>query len=307
MSRIMIINIDSKIPNLALAKIKKYYLDKGDEVIENIELFKNIVDKTYVSCVFAENKNKCNEYLDYPNVSIGGTGWDLTTKLPPEIDEIKPKINFGFTMRGCIRKCPFCVVPIKEGFAHVVGDIYDIWDGQSKRLTIMDNNILALPEHFFKICSQLKKEKISVDFNQGLDHRLLTNDICKELKSLRHWERFRFSFDHKNFDSIKKSITMLKDNNIKSCFWYVLVGFQTTFLEDLEKLNYLKSEGQYCYVQTFNNKPELRNDLRYQTLNAWVNAFCFFQNCTFKEYLETNCPKFKDKILQGTEPVSRYN
>lgn len=304
--KVLLINIDSTIPNLALAKIKKYHLDKGDEVIENFELFKSSVDKTYVSCVFPENHDKCNEYLSYPNVSIGGTGWntDLDNKLPPEIDEVKPRINYGFCSRGCIRKCCFCYVPKIEGKIRVVGDVYDIWDGKSKRLTIMDNNILALKDHFFKICGQLKKEKISVDFNQGLDHRLLTDDICKELKSLNHWERFRFSFDLLDKSTVVKAIEMLKRNGIKSCFWYVLTGFNTEFLEDVAKLNYLKSEGQYAYCQTYNNKPELRRDMRYRSIVHWVNAFVFFQNCTYEEFLQVHYPKYKDAILKGTEYVN---
>ena len=57
--KVLIIDIDSRIPNLALKKIEKYYLDKGDEVIWNLPLAKDIVDKIYVRCVFTKNKDKC--------------------------------------------------------------------------------------------------------------------------------------------------------------------------------------------------------------------------------------------------------
>ena len=70
----MIINIDSKIPNLALKKIEKYHLDRGDEVIWDIPLFQSIVNKTYVSCIFDWNRNKC---LEYPNAEVGGSGLDV--------------------------------------------------------------------------------------------------------------------------------------------------------------------------------------------------------------------------------------
>ncbi|GAH92586.1 unnamed protein product, partial [marine sediment metagenome] len=86
------------------------------------------------------------------------------TTLRPEIEEMKPKINIGFTTRGCIRKCPFCIVPEKEGKIRVVGDIYDFWDREGTELIILDNNILALPEHFKMICTQLKQENLKVDF-----------------------------------------------------------------------------------------------------------------------------------------------
>ena len=67
-----------------------------------------------------------------------------------------------------------------------MGDIYDIWDGKSKTLTIMDNNILGKPDHFKKICAQLREEKVRVDFNQGLDIRLLDDTLIKELKTIPH-------------------------------------------------------------------------------------------------------------------------
>src|SRR3990167_9493786 len=107
--KILILDIDSKIDNFALKKIEKYHLNKGDEVIWNNELFKNTVDKIYVSCVFDWNKDNCKEWEG--RAEIGGSGYSLERVLPPEIEEVKPHINLGFTSRGCIRKCPFCLTP----------------------------------------------------------------------------------------------------------------------------------------------------------------------------------------------------
>ena len=53
--RILLIDIDSKIPNLALMKIEKYHHDKGDEIIWNNPLFMDIADNVFVSCVFKKN------------------------------------------------------------------------------------------------------------------------------------------------------------------------------------------------------------------------------------------------------------
>ena len=53
MAKILLINIDSKkIPNLALKKIEKYHLDRGDEVMWDMPLFAHLSDKIYVSCIF---------------------------------------------------------------------------------------------------------------------------------------------------------------------------------------------------------------------------------------------------------------
>ena len=99
--KVLLIDIDSTIPNLALKKIEKYYIDKGDTVTWNNSLDRLISDKIYVSCIFPENKNKCRDWEG--SAEIGGTGYDIKKKLPEEIEMVKPKINWGFTTRGCIR------------------------------------------------------------------------------------------------------------------------------------------------------------------------------------------------------------
>ena len=184
--KILLINIDSVIPNLALKKLEKYYSDRGDDVKWDMPLYQTWADKIYVSCIFTKNKGDCKQWEGI--AEIGGTGYDIYKKLPLEIDIIKPRINWGFTTRGCIRKCSFCFVPLKEGNIKIEGDIYDIWDGKAKDITVMDNNILALPDHFKLICSQIRKEKLRVDFNQGFDIRLLTDEFIKELKTISHKE-----------------------------------------------------------------------------------------------------------------------
>ena len=158
--KVLLVNIDSIIPNLALKKAEKYHLDKGDEVSWDMPLMLDQVDKTYVSCIFPENKDKC--LIFEGRALIGGSGYSLDIKLPPEIEEVKPRMNWGFTTRGCIRNCYFCFVPKMEGKVRVIGDIYDVWDGKSKDICLMDNNILVIPKHFKLICSQLRKENLRV-------------------------------------------------------------------------------------------------------------------------------------------------
>lgn len=279
---INIIDIDSKIPNLALAKVKKYYEDKGYDVVSWDYLVGKV--PTYVSCIFDWNKDKVSKFEGKPDCFIGGTGYDYTIKLPEEIENTKPRINFGFTSRGCIRKCKFCLVPLKEGRIHAIGDIYDIWDGKSNQLIIMDNNILALPEHFKLICSQLKKEKIKVDFNQGLDIRLLTEDLAKELYSISKLTDVRFAWDNiKDENKILKGIETLRKGGINRGMFYVLVGFDSTFEEDLYRFNILKGLNQRAYCMRY--KTVRKNPL-YQKLAGWVNSQNLFMKLTFDEFLQ---------------------
>ncbi|MAF80085.1 hypothetical protein CL629_03345 [bacterium] len=276
--KVLIIDIDSKIPNLALKKIEKYHADRGDEVIWNFPLMKNQVDKIYVSSIFNWNKHLTSEWEGL--AEIGGSGWNLQKTLPKEIDDVKPIINMGFTMRGCTRKCHFCIVPEKEGKSYVVGDIYDLWDGKSKTLVLFDNNILTLPDHFKLICSQIKKEGIKVDFNQGLDIRLMTKETAELLKTIKH-EEYRFAFDDLSLvKSVEKGIKILKDAKINRAFWYVYCD--ENFESALERLLILKRLGQRTYLM---RDRRVRGIKKYNMLANWSNCLGAMAKMDFFEYI----------------------
>jgi len=279
--RIAIINIDSeRIENLALAKIKKYHELYKNIIVEDI----NKADIIYVSCVFEINKDKCEQFEDINKCFIGGSGYSLNIKLPKEIENIKPHINLGFTTRGCIRKCPWCIVPKKEGKIKVVGDLLDLWNGNSKDIILLDNNILALPEHFKLVCKQARKYNLKLDFNQGLDCRLLNQEIIDELKITRTFD-LHFAFDDLSyFDSVDKAITLLQKNGINRCNWLLLTGFNTTLIEDLFRANYLRSRNQVGYIMRYNNSK--RKDLI--PLSRWVNNRAWFRAITWDEFIEKN-------------------
>jgi len=278
--KILLVDIDSKIPNLAFCKIEKYYLDKGHEVYRYLPGINKEADKIYVSCVFSWNKEKCDEWLNQ-GAEVGGSGFDLHKTLPLEIEEVEPKINIGFTTRGCIRNCYFCIVPRKEGKIRVVGDIYNIWDGRSKELVLLDNNILALPEHFIKITQQLIKEGLRVDFNQGLDHRLLTPEICKLLLKLKHKNnQIKFAFDDLRYKpSVLRALKVLRAAGLKDwgSRWLVYVGKQDTFENVYERLSLLRKHKQMAFVM---RDREIYNKKEFIMLAAWAN------NCVggFKRY-----------------------
>lgn len=276
--KILLINIDSTKLNLALKKIEKYHKDRGDEVTWDFPLMARHADKVYVSAIYTWNKNKCAEWEG--RAEIGGSGYDLKKTLPPEIERIRPKINWGFTTRGCVRHCPFCIVSEKEGKIRAVGDIYDIWDGKSEKIVLLDNNILALPDHFFKICGQLKREKLKADFNQGLDCRLFTKKAARALKELRI-KHYRFAFDRmRDRPSVEKAVGLLKEYKMDAT-WYVLVGFDTSIEEDLERLDYLRASGQGAFVQRYNYVKEPI----YIRMAQWANQHGVFKKMTFEQFL----------------------
>jgi hypothetical protein len=254
-----------------------FHEQQGDEVIWNNELFSYVADKIYVSCLFTINKDRCKEWEG--RAEIGGTGYDIKKRLPEEIEVLKPRINWGFTTRGCIRKCEFCFVPEKEGLIHPVGDIYDIWDGKSKEIVLMDNNILASGKHFDLVCSQIKKERLKVDFNQGLDIRLLDEKKADLLKSIRHKEyRFAWDGDEDLTEELKFAFT-----KFKRCLVYVICGFKRSFEQDLERCEKIKEIGHNAYCMRHEN---VRGDKKYIQLARWVNQHHIFQSMSFNDFLK---------------------
>ena len=282
--KILLLSIDSKLPNLALKKIEMWHRLQGDEIIWDMPIMINIVDKVYASCVFTWNRHKAENYKGLnPSLIIGGSGWDLETNLPEDIEAMKPKINYGFTTRGCIRNCQYCVVPRKEGNIKIVGDLLDLWDGKSKTVIVIDNNILAVPDHFKMICQQARENGIKLDFNQGLDHRLITPEIAKTMANVSHAE-YHLAFDHPSYKtSVEKAINLLREVGINRCTWYILVGFNTTKEEDLSRLNYLRDNNQRAYVARFGDS---RNQPFYIGLARWANQQNIYMTMTWQEFLD---------------------
>ena len=111
-----ILDIDSKMPNIALMKIKSYFGDSAKMITP--------IEAASCNIVYASKLFKFSELPALPgNAIIGGTGFDIKAKLPEEIEKCQPdysiypnsEISMQRYSTGCIRKCPFCVVAEKEG------------------------------------------------------------------------------------------------------------------------------------------------------------------------------------------------
>jgi radical SAM superfamily enzyme YgiQ (UPF0313 family) len=89
------------------------------------------------------------------DIQIGGSGVDLTSRLPENIEampadyDLYPELKdraIGFLTRGCPHKCPFCVVPKKEGKTRKVSDLASLLGQKRKKLILLDDNLLAHAE-----------------------------------------------------------------------------------------------------------------------------------------------------------------
>lgn len=136
-------------PNLALMKLSAYHKGRGDEVYLNQPLDQPAL--TYGSCVFTWNA-KMQASIPH-GAPTGGSGLSLDKELSAEVEHIMPDYSLysgvdyslGFTSRGCIRKCPWCIVPEKEGAMQAWTRIYEFWNRQHRKILLLDNNLLAAP------------------------------------------------------------------------------------------------------------------------------------------------------------------
>ena len=197
---IKLVQIDGKLPNLALMRLSSYYKENNDDVYftRHItpELFENpYYDKVFASSIFGFSRDRIERLkIQYPNAIIGGTGTDnWTTKIEDHIGDyfkydysIYPDFehSIGFTQRGCRLKCKFCVVPTKEGKNRSTSSIYDIWrgDGHPKKIHLLDNDFFGQPEEQWKErIKEIKEGKFKVCFNQGINIRLIDETVAKNL------------------------------------------------------------------------------------------------------------------------------
>ena len=193
--------VDSTYPNLALMKLSAWHKSQGDAV-EWYTPFSRY-DRVYMAKVFTFTPDY-GYYVNADEVEKGGTGYDLQKTLPEEIDRMQPDYSlypqvdgrtaYGFLTRGCPNRCRWCVVPKKEGNIAPYMDVDEIAAGGRTDLILMDNNVLASGYGLRQI-EKIVRMGYRVDFKQGMDARLVTDDIARLLARVKCIKLIRFGCD----------------------------------------------------------------------------------------------------------------
>lgn len=291
--KIGLVDVDGhNFPNLCLMKLSAWHKANGDEVEFAIPLMQ--YDRIYMARVFDDlythddlTAYQCEEIIK------GGTGYGLDNTLPYEVEHMFPDYSlygitdtaYGFLTRGCPRHCPFCIVGDKEGLvSRKVANLSQFWNGQ-KNIKLLDPNILASADHI-DLLEQLADSKALVDFTQGLDARMLTDENIDVLKRIRI-KRIHFAWDNPKDKTVPKALEMFSEKyglnpKAHNVVVYLLTNYWSTHQQDLERVQWLREHFFVPYVMIY-NKPSAPRETR--LLQRWVNNKIVFNKVkTFDEF-----------------------
>ena len=197
-------------------------------------------------------------------------------------------LAIGRFTRGCIRNCPWCVVPKMDGRrVRSVADLDDFWDGQ-RDLRVLDDNILADGDIFCHACEQIrfKGKAIKKVIWEALDIRLITDETAAALHSLGGSYTIHFAWDGPaQDDAVPRGVEILRRNGVLPyrLMFYVLVGFDTSYEYDIHRIDTLHEMGCHPYVMPFRRNGEVEPYCHY--LARYVNNKFVFKKCpTFEDY-----------------------
>lgn len=287
--RVLLIDVDSKIPNLALMKISAWHKSQGDTVGFDVP----DPDRVYISCIFEKNAEKTRGIATmYPGkAEAGGPGISLETVLPEHIEGMKPDYDLypseysqGYTTRGCIRKCGFCIVPQKEGKIRIAQHPSLFHDDRFDTCMIMDNNLFAAPQKWQdSILSWFIDLGVKMRSPQGWDIRLLTEKRACRLREIRHAKRVvHFAWDNiEDEAAVLRGIKILKDTGFDThheITFYVLCGYNTTIEQDKYRCEKLRDLDVQAFAMRYRRSPELN------ALARWTSRPALFWSHPFSEY-----------------------
>lgn len=301
--RIGLIDVDGhNFPNLALMRLSAWHKAQGDQVEWYEPLLSDPCDLVYMSKVFTFTP-------DYPwainakEIVRGGTGYGLYTDLPEEVESTFPDYSIypnydravGFLTRGCVRKCPWCIVPRKEGYIHPVSTWEKVKRPDSRDIVFLDNNVLASDYGIGQIEDMIGKG-VRVDFNQGLDARLVTPEIARILSRVT-WigSILRFACDTPAMiPVIERTVRLLGENGVKPYRIFVYTLIQDVG-ESLSRIKAMDKLGVKAFGQPYRDFTGGEPTAEQKRLARWCNDKAVHYATPFEEYSRQNFLKYHEK------------
>ena len=305
--RVLLWHLDGKLPNLALMRLAGYHRERGDavelrKVSDPDELHPRAFaeveprfgdprwDRVYASAIFERTRPLAERVAAlYPGAQLGGTGWDFRggiqlrrTDLPADVAAAAPdysvypsfKYSLGFAQRGCRFKCPFCVVPRKEGKVVSASGLEAIWRGgdHPPKVILLDNDFFGNPL-WREVIADALRLGIAIAVIQGINARTLNDEQAAAIASVR-WMADDFSRrrvytawdDEDDERTFFRGLDCLKAHGISpdSVLVYMLIGHAAgeTHADRDRRRAKLRAYGARPYPMPFVRTGALGDELR---------------------------------------------
>ena len=322
---VLLLQLDGKLPNLALMAIACHHRELGDTVTlrqcrrENSvrDLFDAAPGRVYASLIFERSRHVAEAVRrEWPDAIVGGTGWSLTERLDDYgIDAERHdysdypgfRMSMGFTQRGCRFSCPFCKVPESEGKVRPVSTIADIWRGGSwpRELLLLDNDFFGQPEWLQRI-EEIRGGRFRVSFNQGINARVLSDEAAEAIASVDFRDdgmsrrRIYTAWDNRDdARTLFRGLARLVKAGVKpdEIVVYMLIGYWAG-----------ETESDWLYRQArlreFGARPYPMPYRRDNSLQMGFQRWCIRaadKRVSWQEYKRVNCRP--EKAVSGLMPL----
>lgn len=315
---ILLYDVDSVMPNIALMKLSAMHKKNGDTVelvrgnAKPLPIDYGKYDNGYASVIFTKNRNLLTEFP----WEVGGTGVDINKKLPNDVEHLMPdyemypdnEYSIGFLTRGCIRRCEFCFVPQKEGLIVYNASVSEFLNPKLKKIRILDNNLLAYRD-WKKCLAELTAVGKRIKF-ENFDFRLLTETQVRCLSEIKIDGEYIFALDSpQEVEKFEKKMWMLEKyfGSWRSKF-YILVGYDTTLKEDVKRINFVLSHKTLPYIMRHANCYTSEYKNFYTDIAAWCNQVAFVKKMSFEEFLyKRHLSKNRDDRISTSLKLWRDN
>jgi hypothetical protein len=273
-------NLEPKIENTAMMQVSRYHKDRGDSVEIYSPIFPSRYDKVYAFSIFSFT----DKSMVRKGMVCGGSGFDIQSRLPAEMEgsdvdyDVFPKCKTSYIWfsRGCIRRCPFCIVWKKEGYIRPVKP--KNLNPRGKSITVMDNNFFANLEWKSAI-DWLVDKKLPVDFSSGIDVRLINEEQGESLKKLRLLKQLHIAWDNPREDLTSKIEFLTHFIKRKKIMCYVLIGYWSTPEEDMSRVEKLREMRIDPFVMPYD-----KSDPYQRAFARWVNFKAIFKSIPWEYY-----------------------
>lgn len=251
--KVLLIQLDGKLPNVALMRIAAHHRALGDEIelrrAGNLRSLEPRLwddhDKVYGSLIFERTRPLGERLIEaHPGATVGGTGWRVEGTLEDvgittTEQDYSPYARFassiGFLQRGCRLRCPFCVVPRKEGAVRHEQTVAELWRGDPwpRELLLLDNDFFGNPQWRDRI-SEIRDGRFKVSFSQGINARAIGKEEAEAIASVNYRDdgmkvkRIYTAWDNRKDEKrLFRGLQLLVDAGVKPdhIMVYILIGY----------------------------------------------------------------------------------